>query len=141
MADLSVTVANVGAGSSAVVDNGRLAGATITAGQFVYLDSSSTWQLMQCDGTAAEAGSGGTFGMALHGALAGQPLAVQTGGIADPGATVTVAKVYVVSETAGNACPIADITTSTRRLTILGFGDSATTIDMSIKKYTGVTIP
>lgn len=137
MADISITASQVARGSTYTINTDYLAGATITAGQAVYVDGSNTWQLAQCDGTAVEAGSG-TFGIALHGATSGQPLAVQTAGLITIGATVVAGTPYVISTTAGGIAPFADLA-STNRVTYLGFASTTAIIDMSTKKYTGVT--
>jgi hypothetical protein len=111
MADLSVTAANVLASTSAQVEGGYLAGATITAGQVVFLDANNTWQLAGA-AIAAAHGPNVTRGIALNGAASGQPIRVA---LSDPnfkvGATVTAAQTYVVSATAGNIAPISDLTT------------------------------
>lgn len=136
-ADISVTANSVVKGTNAVVSNDYNAGATVTAGQGVYLDANSTWQLAQCDGTALEAGSG-TFGIALHSSVSGQPLAVQTGGTITIGATVVAGTPYVIAATAGGIAPFADLDAG-KRVTFFGFASTTGIIDMSMKKYTGVT--
>lgn len=142
MADLTVTVASVQSpGANGTVNTAYNAGTTITAGQSVYLAANSTWLLAQADGTTIEAGSS-SFGIAMHGSLSGQPLAVQTAGYITIGATVVVGKLYVISATAGGVCPIADITTTGHYVTIIGIGRSSSIIDTTdVKKYTGITIP
>jgi hypothetical protein len=103
-ADLTVTAANVAlvSGNS---ESGT-AGATITAGQAVYLDSADS-RLKLCDAGAATTDD--LYGIALHASLAGQPLAVQRAGVINLGATLVVGEVYMISETAGAICPVADI--------------------------------
>lgn len=132
MTDISITPANTVAGSDASIDKSYLAGATITAGQSVYLDTGQTpsrWELAQADGTALEAGSAG-IGIALHGASDGQPLAVQVQGSITIGGTAVVGEIYLVSAAAGGIAPEGDITTATQRVTILGVGTSATVIKL-----------
>lgn len=138
---LSVTVAEVLAGTNAVVDRDKNAGETLTAGQCVYLSAAGTWLKAQSDGTAVEAGSLG-LGFALHASLTGQPVAVQTGGIFTIGATAApvVGTIYVVSATAGSVDAWAALVT-TNKITILGICSTAGNIDMSIRKYTGYAIP
>lgn len=107
-ADLSITAGSVIASSQATVFNGT-AGATITAGQVVYRDTSTnTIKLADADASAATAAA---FGIALNGASTGQPVRVVT---ADPALTVggtlsLTAPVYVLSGTAGGIAPIADL--------------------------------
>lgn len=140
--DLVVTAASV-ARTSGSVNKDFNAGATITAGQVVYLDSNNVWQKAQNDTVTHAGGTSGVFGFALHGSLSGQPLSVQTSGIINPGATVTVGMIYCVSSNAGGIAPYStDITAASgAKITILGIGASSTTIDMSIAKYTGYAIP
>ena len=141
MADLTVTAASV-AFVSGAVNKEFVAGEAFTAGQAVYLKTSNNkWMLAQCDGTAEEAGSGTIFGIALNTGVLNQPAAVQLSGIITAGATVTVGKIYLVSATAGGIAPVADIVTSTNKVSVLGIGATASTIDMTMKNYTGYAIP
>lgn len=144
MADISITAANVAKGASAVlVNTGALAGEAIVAGKVVYLKSAdNTWRLAQSDGTAEEAGSAVQIGIALNAAGIGQPVYVQTGGVIAIGGTAVIGTVYCISAAAGNICPWADLA-STNKVTILGVGATASTIDLTGIKvgYTGVAIP
>ena len=136
MADLAVTAASVAAGSGNQVTAGTatLAGTTITAGEVVYVDGSNTWQLAKAD-TAVHAAA---KGIALHGTLAGQPLAVQTSGIITIGATVVAGTPYYVSgNNAGGIMGIGDFTTG-QYITPLGFAISTTQIQLGINP-TGIT--
>lgn len=116
-----------------------IAGATITAGQAVYFDTSTgTWKLAQADGTAAEAGSGG-LGISLNGASSGQPLEVQTSGTINPGATVVVGEIYVLSDTAGSIAIEGDNAT-TDYVSVLGIGTTSAQILLA-PIYAGVQVP
>lgn len=116
MADITITAANV-LKTAASVQVGT-AGATITAGQCVYLDSTdSKLKLAQCDGTAAEAAA---VGIALHGALANQPLAYATNSTINIGGTTSKATTYCVSAAAGGVAPQADLV-SGNRISVLGY--------------------
>lgn len=137
MADLSVTAGSVVASTNASKVHGT-AGATITAGQAVYYDSSAgSWKLAQADGTTAEAGLNGV-GIALVGASSGQPVIVATGDSNfDPGATATEGIIYCVSATAGGIAPLADLTNVTPdKVTVLGVGLSTGNIKLA-PIYTG----
>jgi hypothetical protein len=129
MADLTVTAASV-LWTSGTKQTG-VAGATVTAGQAVYLDSTtSTLKLAQSDGTAAETDA---VGIALHAAGSGQPLfyAAQ-GAVINIGATTSKATTYVVATTAGGVAPQADLT-SGNRIVRLGFAtatDGTFTVDI-----------
>lgn len=121
MADITITAANVlyTSGSKA----SGIAGATITAGQVLYLDSvTATLKLAQADGTAAEVD---VVGIALHAALAGQPLQyAKDESIINIGGTTSKATTYVVSAAAGGVAPQADLV-STNRITTIGYATDA----------------
>ena len=111
MADLVITAADVLRGTSGgeIIESG-VAGATITAGQVIYRDTTTnTWLLAECDGTALAAGIGTTLAISLHGALTGQPLTFIRGGSLGLGAILTAAGIYVLSGTPGGIAPIADL--------------------------------
>lgn len=106
MADLSITATSV-VWVSGNIDKSKNAGATITAGQAVYLDADTdTWKLCDSDASAAVATFGG---IALHASASGQPLAVQTDGVITIGATLTQGNVYLTSDTAGGIKPYEDV--------------------------------
>lgn len=112
MPDLVVTAANVQAGANARRETG-IAGATITAGQAVYLDAATMrYLLADTNGTLA---ASTVIGVALNSASNGQPLIVD---IEDddytPGATLTAGTVYVLSGTPGAIAPVGDVTTGWR---------------------------
>lgn len=136
MADLTITAANVIAGSGAKKVNGT-AGASVTAGQVVYLDSSTnTYKLADNDsGTAAVRE---VAGIALHAAGSGQPLTILTQGPITIGATTAVGIVYCLSSTAGGICPSADIASGDYN-TIIGIGTSTTVIDVKLHAAGAVT--
>ena len=128
MADLTITPANVLKGTGATTIPQYMAGETITAGDAVYLkEADSRWWKTQADGSTAEVVFGG---IALHGSLAGQPLVVQNAGEITIGATTAIGILYVVSAAAGKICPSADLV-STNKVTVIGFGKTATVLKMS----------
>ena len=137
MADLSITAANVAANTGASEEK-LTAGATITAGQAVYLDSaaSNVAKLAQSDGTEAEAA---VRGIAINGAASGQPVNIVRSGTMDLGATLTVGETYVVSQTAGGVAPIGDLG-SGDYVTHLGIATAADELTLSIKA-SGVEVP
>lgn len=107
MTDLSITAANVRASAGARPRQG-VAGATITAGQVLYLDSTDNrLKLADCDASIATSMA---VGIALHGASAGQPLLyVEEDDDFTPGATLTEGVIYILSGTAGGIAPAADL--------------------------------
>jgi len=139
VADISITAANVAQVDGGVID-GIVGGTgvTVTAGQVVYLDTTTgTFLLAQADGTAAEAT---VAGIALHGSATGQPLRAQVSGTIAIGGTVVVAKTYVLSPTAGAICPDADITTTNHYKTILGVATTAARLALNINN-SGARVP
>lgn len=136
MVDLTVTAASVVRGSNAVVERNYDAGETITAGQAVYFDSStSKWMKADANGSSALART--PRGIALNGASSGQPLAVQTAGDITIGATLTGGTEYYLSDTAGGICPLADVGTGEYFATI-GIAKSATVLGLGFN-YSGVS--
>lgn len=138
MAIVSVTAAEVLPISSVTyVAVDGIFGATVTAGQTCYLDSSTTtWKLAQSDGTAAEATC---TSIAACGGGSGQPGKFYTAGAIDPGFTVTVGTTYVLGVTAGGIYPIADLAASDY-VSIIGVGISASRLDLLFKN-SGVEVP
>lgn len=130
MSDISITAANVVAGSDAVVEHG-LAGATVTAGQWVYLDS-ATGKYLLADSNSATAAARTPRGVALNGAADGQPLAIAKGGSVTIGGTLTAGVAYYMSDTPGGMCPVADVG-SGEYATVLGVATSATVLKIDIQ--------
>lgn len=121
MADLTVTAANVFWVSGPTTDGA--AGEAVAAGKAVYRrDSDGLWLLGQADGTAAEAGAGGS-GIALNTAdRANAPLRVaRHGSVVELGAGLA-GVVYTMADTAGGIRPNADN----------GSGDKVTPIGIGI---------
>lgn len=136
MADLVITAANV-LWTSGEKKTG-VAGATVTAGQPVYLDSAtSTLKLAQCDGTAAETAA---VGIALHAAGANQPLVYAAqGAVINIGATTSKATTYMVGAAAGGVAPQADLIGG-NRITRLGYATDAVGAFVVDIKDVGATV-
>jgi hypothetical protein len=129
MADLSITAANVVPGSDAVRESGT-AGATVTAGQLVYLDTSDMkFKLADSNGASALRVPNG---IALNGASNGQPLSIQKGGDITIGATLTAGVAYYLSDTPGGICPVADLG-SGEYPCIVGIAKSASVLSVNIQ--------
>lgn len=108
MADVVVTAANVIADPSATIVDGKL-GASVTAGQELYLDpADNTYKLADANASAT---TGNYDGTALTGGAMGQPVKVLTDGVYTCGGTVVAGTVYVLSATPGAFCPAADLVT------------------------------
>lgn len=129
MADLTITAANVIKGTGASTKTG-VAGATITAGQTVYMDASDSNKIKLADANASSA-TAACIGIALHAALAGQPITYQDSGIIALGSILTAGAVYVLSATAGGIAPVADLTTGWRS-SVLGIAKSTGNLELGI---------
>lgn len=128
MADLTITAANVVAAANAVRESGT-AGATITAGQLVYLDTTDMkYKLADNNGAAALRVPNG---IALNGAANNQPLVIQKAGDITIGATMTAGVAYYLSDTPGGICPVADLA-SGEYPCIIGIAKSASLLDVGI---------
>lgn len=129
MADLTITATSVIKGSGARVSQGT-AGATITAGQTVYLDTTAgDYKLADCDSATVAARS--PAGIALNGGASGQPIDVLTSGPVTIGATLTAGVAYYLSPNAGGICPVADLASGDYP-TILGIATSTSVLDVKI---------
>jgi hypothetical protein len=127
MSDIAITATSVVQGANAVVVHG-IAGASITAGQVVYLDSATgKWKLADANGT----GTTHPGGIALNGAAANQPIAVQTSGDITVGGTLVAGDPYYLSATAGGIMPAADLTTGDN-VALLGLAKSTTVLALKI---------
>lgn len=130
MADISVTAANVAKGALATVREGT-AGATITAGQPLYEDSTDGYALKPAQADTAVKAK--CVGIALHGASDGQPVKYISAGPLNIGATLTVGQVYVVSAAAaGGVAPYGDLTTA-GFVTVLGIATTASNLQVDIQ--------
>lgn len=136
MVDISITAANVVAGSNSTREGG-IAGETITAGQAVYL-ASGTKKWMKADNNAATEEARRAKGVALNGASLNQPIDVHTFGDITIGATLTAGSAYYLSDTPGGLCLIADIGTG-EYVCQLGIAKSTTVLAVDIQ-YPGVAL-
>ncbi len=107
MANLTLTAANVVPQAGATLIMG-IAGQAISQGQPCYYDSSTMrWLLSDANGVAA---TRVVEGVAVSGAaVAGQGVVLQTAGFLAFGAILTLAEIYVVSDTAGGIMPKGDL--------------------------------
>ena len=133
MSDISITAANVDEGTEIGKETG-VAGATITAGQSLYLGSNGKLLLADAD-TESKAVC---RGIALHGASEDQPITYKRAGTLDMGATLVRGTVYVVSTTAGGIAPWADLS-SGDYVTILGIATTTAILTINIQ-VSGIAI-
>jgi hypothetical protein len=136
MTALSITAANVVAGSNATRDTGT-AGEAITAGQAIYLASATNkWMLADTNSATAEARV--AKGIALNSAALNQPVVILKDGDITIGATVTKGVGYYLGGTAGTIVPVADLTTGDYTC-FLGIAKSTSVIAVKIQSA-GVSI-
>lgn len=136
MADLTITAANVVAGTGAETENGSL-GAAVTAGQVLYKASADgLWYL--ADNNSATAAVRQATGIALNGGGIGQPVRVLRSGPVTIGATMTAGVTYYLSDTPGGICPIADVG-SGEYSCIVGIATSTTVLDVKFH-YSGASL-
>jgi hypothetical protein len=137
MAALTITAANVVAGSNATRDNG-IAGVAVTAGQAVYRDP-TTRKFLLSDADSATAAANNVDGIALHAASLNQPLAIQKAGDINLGATLAVGTIYVLDSTAGGIAPAADLGVN-EFVVVLGVASSASNLRLDIQN-SGAKVP
>lgn len=130
MADITITAANVVAGSDATKEPG-VAGETIAAGKAVY-KSSTTGLWMLADSNSATLEARKAQGIALCGASLNQPIFVQTSGPITIGATLTAGTAYYLSDTPGGICPLADVG-SGEAVCLLGLAASTSLLNVGIQ--------
>ncbi|WP_407122756.1 hypothetical protein [Bradyrhizobium sp. STM 3561] len=134
MADIAITAANV-IGDGGSPRETMTAGVAITAGQYVYLDSTTnTYKLSDSNAAGAKT----CRGVALNSAAAGQPLTIQKGGPVTVGGTLVKGTTYCQSTTPGGICPQADITTG-GDVVVLGVATSTTQLLLNIQAP-GITL-
>ena len=134
MADLSITASAILPASDAILENGT-SGATITAGQRVYLDA-TTGRYELADADAATAVERRTRGIALNSASDGQPLRILKQGDLTMNAVLTAGVTYYGSPTPGGIAPRADVLTGDY-VEIVGVAKSTTVLAVNFQ-YPGV---
>lgn len=127
MADIAVTAGNVVPGTDASFGRGT-AGATITAGQWLYLDS--TTDTLKLSDTNLSTAASVIVGVAVGGGAAGQKITYQKAGLITIGGTVASGIIYIASGTPGGFAPSADGSGLTQ--SIVGVGYSTTQIRINI---------
>lgn len=130
MVDLVITATSV----TADINNGtvtRPAGATIAAGQMVYLVAATgKWALADADSATAAARV--PDGIALNGGAANQPIMVKTKGEVTMNAVLSAGVAYYLSDAAGAVCPVADLASGDYPC-IVGIARSTTVLTLGIQ--------
>lgn len=130
MADITITASSVAKGANAVIEN-KFAGATITAGQSLYLDAEDGLVKL-FDANSATVAARSLYGIALNGGATGQPIAVQRGGTITIGGTAPSGVVFVGSAAnPGGICPSLDLTTG-HYTNIVGIGQGNSQIKLGL---------
>lgn len=137
MADLTITAASVLAYADVTPIDGIL-GATLTAGQAVYIDTSDSNKLKaaDCDSSSTTAT---VAGILLTGGGSGQPCKYAKSGEITIGATVTVGEIYVLSGNAGGIAQEGDLA-SGDYVSVIGVGTTAARIRVNLLN-SGVQVP
>ncbi len=143
--DLTITVASfVPSAAAQYYPRGTTGVAALTAGQLVYLDSTTgTWLKAKAD-AASTSVTNTTLGLACHASSPGQPLTVLKSDTALAiGSTVVVDKLYVVSAAvAGSIAPSTDLTTG-NYIYVFAIAPTASTlnVDFTSAKTTTAALP
>lgn len=128
MADLSITAANVKAGSASTRVQLVQAGETITQGQPAYLASDGKYYQTDANDTAIKAQA---KGIAITPASTDGYFLLTVDGLVNLGATLAVGQVYVCSATKGGIAPYADLTTNDF-VTIVGIATTTALLDINL---------
>lgn len=133
-ADLSITAANVIPSRNAIIAQAT-AGATITAGQLIYIDSTdldtqSRGKAKLADANSATAAVRSVAGIAINSAASGQQVSyvVRDTALQIASSGLTAGAIYGLSATAGGLAPSADFTTGWYP-SVVAIAKSTTTID------------
>lgn len=135
MAVLSITAANVSVSSPLAQQQG-VAGATITAGQSLYKDSTDSDKLKLADADAQA--SAACVGVSLNGGASGQQISYIKSGSYNPGTTVEAGIVYSVSSTAGGIWTATQVVSGDFS-TIIGIGTATNAIQVDLN-ISGVAV-
>lgn len=128
MADLSITAANVKAGSASTRVQLVQAGEAIDQGEPAYLASDGKYYQTDANDTAIKAQA---KGIAITPASADGYFLLAVDGLINLGATLAVGQIYVCSATKGGIAPYADLTTNDF-VTILGVATTTALLDINL---------
>lgn len=129
MANLTITAANVGVGSSVRVRTVPV-GEAITHAQPLYLHTDNKYY--RADANASAAAAAATAISITSSSADGHVVVVETeNALVNLGSTLVVGETYVVSATAGAICPIGDLTTGAYPC-ILGVATTSTLLKLNI---------
>lgn len=138
MTELSITASQVSPSTGVKIENGT-AGATIVAGDLIFLDpATNTYKLFDANLTAANTEQPR---IALNSAAAGQPVAATAQGTVTLGAAAAPVQgtPYFASGTAGKLCTAGDLVTGWKGV-IVGFGGATNTIKLIPSGNSGILV-
>lgn len=135
MVDIVVTASAVIPGSDSIKESGT-AGATITAGQVVYKNS-TTGKYDLADNNSATAEVRSPRGIALNNASDGQPLTIHRSGDLTMNAVLAANTDYYLSDTPGGIGPQADLAVGEYAV-LIGIAKSTTVLKVHLIE-TGVS--
>lgn len=129
MPDLTITSAVPVAGSGLVYGDG-IAGATFAPGLLAYRDATDGYKFKLAITSSQAAAE--VEGLALHIAVAGQPLRILRAGEVTLGTTLAVGMVYCLSgSSTGLLCPVTDVD-SGEYVTIVGVARTTAIMKLNI---------
>ncbi len=112
------------------------AGGALTPGQAVYANTAAPVAVLAASCNAKGGSQAAAYlGIALNGAAVGQPVSVQLSGLitlptTGVGTVLVVGGSYMLSETAGDICPVADLLTGDFPV-FIGFAPNVNQINMT----------
>jgi hypothetical protein len=129
MSDLVITAANVAPSDSAAIEYGT-SGEALTAGKAIYRKAADG---LMYKARANAATTDDASGIAMNDAPGvGQPVAYARAGTINPGATLAVGTIYVLSAAAaGGIAPVDDLV-STNYVTMLGIATAAGALQLAL---------
>lgn len=128
MADISITAANVKAGSASTRVQLVQAGEAIDQGDPAYLASDGKYYQTDANDTAVKAQ---VKGIAITPASTDGYFLLAVDGLVNLGATLAVGQVYVVSASKGGIAPYADLTTNDF-VSIVGVATTTALLDINL---------
>jgi hypothetical protein len=128
MADLSITAANVKAGSASTRVQLVQAGEAIDQGEPAYLASDGKYYQTDANDTAIKAQA---KGIAITPASTDGYFLLAVDGLINLGATLAVGQIYVCSATKGGIAPYADLTTNDY-VSIVGVATTTALLDINL---------
>lgn len=139
MPDLVITATSVIPDTDLQTAQGTL-GEAATAGQPVYLDTTTTPSLLKkADNNATPGVTDQVVGILIAGGAANQRVIYQFGGHLTLGATLVKGELYCLSSNAGGICPKGDLAAG-MRVTVLGIAEDTAKLRLGPVGVSNVTM-